>query len=117
MRIISNPQTSFCFQHTKSSGKEQGDKIAGILEDNPEISVMVWNDLSVKEDGTPKKNTGAKGMTASQILRFAIVKMREGLSYRRLYDRVDDSITLVTYFVAMPVFGIEAGVLPSWATQ
>lgn len=108
MRLFSNPQTSFCFQHTKSSGKEQWDKIAGILEDNPDISVMVWNDLSVKKDGALKKNTGAKGMTASQILRFAIVKMREGLSYRRLHDRVDDSITLREFcdvpFSEIPAF-------------
>ncbi len=26
-------------------------------------------------------------------------------------------VTLLTYFIAMPIFGIEAGVLPAWATQ
>jgi len=33
-------------------------------------------------------------MSADQVLRFAIVQRYEGLSYRRLYDRVDDSIVL-----------------------
>jgi len=94
MRLISNPQTTFCFQHTKTSGKEQWNKIAEILDANLEISARVWKDFSTKKNGVPKKDTGAKGMTASQILRFAIVKMREGLSYRRLHDRVDDSIAL-----------------------
>ena len=94
MRLISNPQTTFCFQHTKTSGKEQWNKIAEILDVNPEIAVMAWHDLNTHTNGVSKKDTGAKGMTASQILRFAIVKVREELSYRRLHDRVDDSITL-----------------------
>jgi len=94
MRLISNPQTTFCFHHTTTSGKEQWNKMAEILDANPAIAIMVWSDLSTKRDGTPKKNTGANGMTADQVLRFAIVKMREGLSYRALHDRVDDSITL-----------------------
>lgn len=108
MRLISNPQTSLCFQHTKTSGKEQWNKIAEILEANPDIAAMVWRDLSIKKDGTPKKDTGAKGMTASQILRFGIAKMREGLSYRQLHDRVDDSIALREFcdfpFAEIPAF-------------
>lgn len=108
MRLISNPQTTFCFQHTTTSGTEQWEKIAEILDVNPDIAVMVWNDLSTKQDGTPKKDTGAKGMTAEQVLRFAIVKMREELSYRGLHDRIDDSITLRKFcqvpFEAVPAF-------------
>lgn len=108
MRLISNKQTTFCFNHTKTSGRKQWKKIAEILNANPDISVMVWNDLNTKKDGSPKKNTGAKGMTADQILRFAIVKMREELTYRALHDRVDDSICLrdfcdVTY-TSVPAF-------------
>ena len=94
MRLISNPQTTFCFQHTKTSGQEQWRKIADILDANPEIAVLVWQDLNITKNGLPKNDTGAKGMTASQVLRFAVVKMREGLSYRGLHDRVDDSIAL-----------------------
>jgi len=108
MRLITNPQTTFCFQHTTSSGKEQWRKIAEIMDANPQIAAMVWNDLNTKSDGCPKKDTGAKGMSAEQVLRFAIVKMREGLSYRGLHDRVDDSITLrelcKTPFDRVPAF-------------
>jgi IS5 family transposase len=108
MRLISNPQTTFCFQHTSTSGKAQWDKIAQILDANPEISAMVWSDLTAQKDGKPKKNTGAKGMSADQVLRFAIVKMREELSYRKLHDRVDDSITLRKFcglpFAPVPAF-------------
>ena len=108
MRLIVNPQTTFHFQHTTSSGKEQWNKIAEIMDANPQIPTMVWNDLSTNRDGSPKKNTGAKGMSGEQVLRFAIVKMRQGLSYRNLHDRVDDSIALREFcrvpFERVPAF-------------
>ena len=101
MRLIRNPQTTFAFQHTRSSAKEQWQKIDDILNANPEIADLVWHDLSRTKDGTAKKSTGARGMTAEQVLRFAIVKMRLELKCRALADRVDDSIVL-REFCRMP---------------
>ena len=101
MRLIRNPQTAFAFQHTRSSAKEQWQKIDNILNANPQIADLVWHDLSRTKDGTAKKSTGAKGMTAEQVLRFAIVKMRLELKCRALADRVDDSIVL-REFCRMP---------------
>ena len=68
--------------------------ITDILDANPEIAAFLWDDLTTANDGGRKKNTGACGMSAEQVLRFAIVQSYESLSYRRLYDRVDDSIAL-----------------------
>ena len=107
MRLIRNPQTTFVFQHTRSSAKKQWQKIDEILNANPQFTDLVWHDLSQKNDGTPKKTTGAKGMTAEQVLRFAIVKMRLELRCRDLVDRVDDSIAL-REFCRMPHQNIPA---------
>ena len=101
MRLIRNPQTAFAFQHTRTSAKAQWQKIDAILDANPRIAELVWRDLNRTKDAKTKRSTGAKGMTAEQVLRFAIVKMREELSYRALADRVDDSIVL-REFCRMP---------------
>lgn len=101
MRLIRNPQATFTFEHTRSSAKEQWQKIGEVLDANPEILDLVWRDLARTKDGTSKKSAGAKGMTAEQVLRVAIVKMRLELSYRALADRVDDSIGL-REFCRMP---------------
>lgn len=107
MRAIRNPQTAFSFQHTCSSAKKQWEKIDDILDANPQIAYLVWQDLNRTEDGKVKRSTGAKGMTAEQVLRVAIVKMREELSYRALFDRLDDSIAL-REFCRMPFGKIPA---------
>ena len=101
MRLIRNPQTAFAFQHTRSSAKEQWQKIDAILNANPQLADLVWHDLSRTKEGKAKNSTGAKGMTAEQVLRVAIVKMRLELSCRALADRVDDSIVL-REFCRMP---------------
>jgi len=107
MRVIRNPQTTLCFHYTRTSAKEQWEKISEILDANPQIARQVWDDLNRTRDGRPKRNTGARGMTADQVLRFALVKMREELSYRDLADRVDDSIVL-REFCRMPFGKIPA---------
>jgi len=69
-------------------------KISDILDADPRIAQRVWLDLHRTKNGKPRTATGAKGLTAEQVLRFALVKMRLELSYRALADRVDDSIVL-----------------------
>jgi len=108
MRVIRNPQTAFSFQDTRSRGKEQWQKIDEILLANPAVVDLVWEDLRRATNGTTKAASGAKGMSAEQVLRFALVKMRLGLSYRALADRVDDSIVLRAFcripFERIPAF-------------
>ena len=101
MRVIRNPQTTFTFQHTRTSAKKQWQKIDAILNADPQIAEWVWQDLQRMKNGKAKRSMGAKGMTAEEVLRFAIVKMRLELSYRTLADRVDDSIVL-RQFCAIP---------------
>ena len=47
-------------------------------------------------------------MTADQVLRFAIVKMHEELTYRAQHDRFDDSICLRDFcdvaYTSVPAF-------------
>ncbi len=107
MRSIRNPQTTFCFQHTRESARKQWEKISDILDANPAIAEKVWQDLNRTQNGTTKGPTGAKGMTADQVLRFALAKTCLGLSYRALFDRIDDSIILRD-FCRMPFGKIPA---------
>lgn len=106
MRCLRNPQTTFRFQHTASSTREQWEKIGEILQANPAIAQRVWEDLCRGQKNKP--NTGARGMTAEQVLRFALVKARLELPYRELFDRVDDSIVLREFcgvsFEKVPAF-------------
>lgn len=107
MRLIRNPQTTFAFQHTNTTAKAQWQRISDILEADPRIAQWVWRDLRQTTHGKAKGSAGAKGMTAEQVLRFAVVKMRLELSYRALADRVDDSIVL-REFCRMPYEKVPA---------
>lgn len=107
MRMIRDPQTTFAFEHTRTSAKKQWQKIDDILDANPRIAEWVGADLRRGKNGKAKSASGAKGMTAEQVLRFAIVKGRLELSYRALADRVEDSIALRA-FCRMPFAKIPA---------
>ena len=94
MRIITDKQKTLSFTSVCISARDQWEMISSVLDANPEVAELVWGDLTTDRGGKRKKETGARGMTADQVLRFAIVEKRERLSYRRLHDRVDDSIVL-----------------------
>lgn len=64
-------------------------RIADHLSDN--IFAYVSADL---EEGLAKPEVGQNGMSAEQVLRMALIKQIEGLSYRDLHLRVEDSICL-----------------------
>ena len=108
MRKIADRQFTLSFQPTNSKEHHQWRKISEILDANPEIAALVWRDLTTTKDRSPVNCTGADGLTGDQVLRFAIVKMCEGLSYRKLEARVDDSIALRAFcrveFTKVPVF-------------
>lgn len=63
-------------------------EISNILDDNPIISQMVWQDLTSK---VKKGKRGARGMSADQVLRAAIIKQSEGFSYEDLAFHLLDS--------------------------
>jgi len=94
MRILSERQRMLSFYQSLPSFTQEWDMIASILEANPEIELRAWEDLTSDGKGGRKKPTGARGMPAEQVLRFAIVKIKERLSYRGLQARVADSICL-----------------------
>jgi len=108
MRILSERQRSLSFYQSLPSFTQQWDTIASILEANPQIEQAVWDDLTSDGKGGRKKPTGAQGMPAEQVVRFAVVKMKERLGYRRLQARVADSICLRGFCLvgsdAVPVF-------------
>ena len=94
MRKIADRQLTFPLHPMNSKSNRKWQVISRMLDDNPGIARLVWRDLTIGEDGTPVADTGANGMTADQVLRFALVMMCESLAYRKLQERVEDSITL-----------------------
>lgn len=108
MRILSERQRSLSFYQSLPSFTQEWDMIASILEANPEMEQWVWEDLTKDGNGGRKKPTGARGMSAERVLRFAVVKMKERLSYRGLQARVADSICLREFCLVgsqdVPVF-------------
>jgi transposase, IS5 family len=63
--------------------------ISRILDDNPTISEMVWQDLTVN---LISPGVGANGMTAEQVIRAAIIKQMEEFSYEDLAFHLLDSV-------------------------
>ena len=61
--------------------------ISKILDQNPSISDLVLHDLC---DKVSSKN-GARGMTAEQVLRCALVKQTHQFSYEKLAFHLADS--------------------------
>jgi hypothetical protein len=60
---------------------EELQRISDILDENPIISEMAWQDLT---RDVQTQGAGAHGMSADQVLRAAIVKQTEGFSYEDL---------------------------------
>ena len=65
--------------------------ISCILDKNPIICDLVMQDLSSKRT---KSKAGAKGMTAEQVVRAAIIKQMFEFSYKDLSFHLIDSVTL-----------------------
>ena len=63
-------------------------RIGEILDENPIISEMVWQDLT---SHVHDQDSGAHGMSAEQVLRAAIIKQMEGFSYEELAFHLLDS--------------------------
>jgi len=94
MRLVSQRQRSLSFYQSLPSFTQEWETISSVLEANRWVYQQVWEDLTRKAKRGAKKPTGARGMTAEQVVRFAVVKMKEQLSYRDLESHVADSICL-----------------------
>lgn len=66
--------------------------ISTIIDSNPTISELVLQDLN--GDKSPAQRAGAKGMSADQVLRCAIVKTLYGFTYEELAFHIVDSQSL-----------------------
>jgi len=63
--------------------------VSDILDANPEILERVYRDLV----GTARDDHGREGMTAEQVLRAAVVKQSQNLTYEELAFHLGDSQT------------------------
>lgn len=68
------------------------ERIDGILKNNPTICDLVDQELSTHRSGNTR--SGARGMSAEQVLRAAIVKALFGFTYQELAFHLIDSRTL-----------------------
>lgn len=94
MRKKAERQLPLNFAGTRKLTQEwyaQYRNIHAILEANPAILDLVHADLV---QGGKKLKRNDAGVASESILRLAIVQQAEGLSFRRLIVRVDDSETL-----------------------
>lgn len=65
-----------------------------ILDQNPVITELVWEDLKSRSE---LKAKGAEGLSAEQILRALILKQHNGFSYRELAFHLADSTSYRTF--------------------
>jgi IS5 family transposase len=75
-------------------------KISAIVDDNPDIVAAVHADLTQSST-----DSGSHGMSAEQVLRCAVLKQYKQYSYRELWERLKDGISLrwFTRFYSDPI--------------
>ena len=66
--------------------------ISAIIDGNPTIAEMILQDLT--RDKSPIQHAGAKGMSADQVLRSAVVKTLYSFTYEELAFHIVDSQSL-----------------------
>jgi IS5 family transposase len=71
----------------RSSIVKELDQISKILDDNPCLMDLVFQDLI----GTSRSDTGRQGLTAEQVLRCAVLKQYRQLTYEELAFHLEDS--------------------------
>ncbi len=88
MRQSRENQPSFTLHLSGHRHARELEQISRILEQNPTLAEQVLQDLGANLE------RGAPGMSGDQILRCAIVKKMEGLSYDGLAFALEDSLSL-----------------------
>lgn len=73
-------------------------EIDEVLNAHPELCDLVADDLApYRAPKEPTSRAGAKGMTAEQVLRVAVLKQLKQWAYRSLWDCIDDSERLRSF--------------------
>ena len=68
-----------------------------VLDDDPTIAQLVWQDLRGAASGSKSLARGAGGLSAEQVLRILVVKQMNGFSYRQLAFHLADSRSYRTF--------------------
>ena len=89
MRMTQNLQKSLFCQQADHAYYDEWRKIEGILDSHPEFLDWVHDDLTQRLKN-PRR--GAKGITAEQVLRAAILKQANCWTYRELEVQCVDSL-------------------------
>ena len=88
MRQNRKNQPSFSLHQTEHRHGKELEEISRILDENPTLAEVVL------QESKTDPGRGAPGMSGEQILRCAIVKQMERLSYDRLSFALEDSLML-----------------------
>ena len=88
MRQNRKNQPSFSLHQTEHRHGKELEEISRILDENPTLGEVVL------QESKTDPGRGAPGMSGEQILRCAIVKQMERLSYDRLAFALEDSLML-----------------------
>jgi transposase, IS5 family len=88
MRLIKNLQKSLFCQWSEHKFSKELQEISKILDDNPNITKLVHEDLASK---IKRKDLGSQGMSSEQVLRAAILKQQNKWSYEFLELQCVDS--------------------------
>ena len=88
MRQVRENQPSFPLHQSEHRHGQELEQISRILDENPTLAEVVVQHLE------SDSGRGAPGMSGEQILRCAVIKKLEGLSYDRLTFALEDSLTL-----------------------
>lgn len=94
MPPVYDSQTLVQLHAITPANQKQWETVSTILDATPSFAQDVWNDLHRNQKEVAPQHAGAKGWSADQVLRFALVKTIEGRDYRALAMRVDDAIVL-----------------------
>jgi transposase, IS5 family len=87
MRQKFTSQMSLFAPMARNSIVKELDQISKILDDNPRMMELVFQDLV----GTSRPDTGRQGLTAEQVLRCAVLKQYRQLTYEELAFHLEDS--------------------------
>jgi IS5 family transposase len=109
MREISKKQMPLMPSIIDHPQAKELNNISCILDKNPTIYELALQDLS---PNVQKRKKGAKGMTAEQVVRAAIVKQMFQFSYKELSFHLMDSVSLSRFcFIGIADKGFKKSVL------
>lgn len=102
MRIRSQRQLYFKPQSMSVKGSEYLVALNQVLDELPgldDILSQIQSDLNPQNSTSPR---GRNGMTAEQVLRALLLKQSESLPYRKLADRIGDSVSVLNFMNLCP---------------